>query len=312
VEALGRTPLQVLARNLESPGDERGNRLVSILRGGEEVWLSLTEAIMRDPAGAVAGRIYAFRDISSDRMVEQMKSDFVSTVSQELRRPLTSIYGFAETLLRQDVAFGEEERRVFLGYIASESERLTEIVDRLLSVARLDTGDLQVTDVPTDVGSVVSEVVSGVEQTVDDDHRFVLDVPAAPLHAEADPERLRQVVAHLIENAVKFSPDGGTVTVAARQRNGAVEVSVTDEGVGIPPGERERIFRKFYRGDAGRGQLAAGTGLGLFNVQGLVQAMGGTISVDSTEGGGSSFAIALPLARHIAAELLTEAEAPRV
>jgi signal transduction histidine kinase len=172
---------------------------------------------------------------------------------------------------------------------------------------------LQVTVVPTDVGSVVSEVVSGAEQTVDDDHRFVLDVPDAPLHAEADPERLRQVVAHLIENAVKFSPEGGTVTVAARQRNGAVEVSVTDEGVGIPPGERERIFRKFYRGEASsRGQLAAGTGLGLFIVQGLVQAMGGTISVDSTEGGGSSFAIALPLARQIASELLTEAEAPRV
>jgi PAS domain S-box-containing protein len=312
-EALGRTPLQVLGRNLEAPGDERGNRLVPLRRGGDEVWLSLTEAIMRDPAGVVAGRIYAFRDISSDRMVEQMKSDFVSTVSQELRRPLTSIYGFAETLLRRDVAFGEDERRIFLGYIASESERLTEIVDRLLNVARLDTGDLQVNVVPTDVGSVVSEVVSGVEQLAADDHRFVLDVPDAPLHAEADPERLRQVVAHLIENAVKFSPEGGTVTVAARQRNGSVEVSVSDEGVGIPPGERERIFRKFYRGEAGgRGQLAGGTGLGLFIVQGLVQAMGGTISVDSTEGGGSSFAIALPLARQVAAQLATEAEAPRV
>ena len=99
---------------------------------------------MTDPAGAVAGRIYAFRDISAERSVEQMKSDFVSTVSHELRTPLTSIYGFAETLLRQDVLFGEEERSTFLRYIASESERLTAIVDRLLSVAQLDTGAMAV------------------------------------------------------------------------------------------------------------------------------------------------------------------------
>ena len=111
-----------------------------IRRGGEEVWLSLSEAVMTDPAGAVAGRIYAFRDISSELRVEQMKSGFVSTVSHELRTPLTSIYGFAETLLRQDVLFGEEERSTFLRYISSESERLMSIVDRLLSVAEADSG----------------------------------------------------------------------------------------------------------------------------------------------------------------------------
>src|SRR4029079_3672211 len=140
-----------------------GDRLISIMRGREEVWLSVTEGVMRDPAGVVAGRIFAFRDISSDRLVEQMKSDFVSTVSQDVRTPLTSIYGFAETLLRQDVLFGEEERRTFLGYIASESQRLTGIVDALLNVARLDTGALQVEPELIDVGSVVSEVVGTVE-----------------------------------------------------------------------------------------------------------------------------------------------------
>src|SRR5205807_6553866 len=122
---------------------------------------SLSEAVMRDPLGAVAGRIFAFRDISADRMVEEVKSDFVAAVSHELRTPLTSIYGFAETLLRQDVLFGEEERRTFLGYIASESERLTTIVDQLLNVARLDTGDLQVNLAPTDAGAAASGVVHG-------------------------------------------------------------------------------------------------------------------------------------------------------
>jgi signal transduction histidine kinase len=293
-EALGRTPLQVLGRNLEAGEGAGRDRPVPILRSGEEVWLSVTEAVMRDPAGAVAGRIYAFRDISSDRLVEQMKSDFVSTVSQELRRPLTSIYGFAETLLRRDVLFGEEEQRTFLGYIASESERLTAIVDALLNVARLDAGDLQVSLAPVDVGAVIGEVVSAGGGAVEEGHSFVVDLPDGPLAAEADAEKLRQVLAHLLDNAVKYSPGGGTVTFAARRRGDLVELRVTDEGVGIPPAEQERIFLKFYRADARSG--ASGPGLGLFLAQGLVGAMGGRIRVESREGEGSSFLFDLPLA----------------
>ena len=151
-EALGRTPAEALGRSLDSEDMLGGSRLVPIRRGGEEVWLSLSEAVMTDPAGAVAGRIYAFRDISSELRVEQMKSGFVSTVSHELRTPLTSIYGFAETLLRQDVLFGEEERSTFLRYISSESERLMSIVDRLLSVAEADSGAIPVQLGEVDVG----------------------------------------------------------------------------------------------------------------------------------------------------------------
>ena len=175
------------------------------MRGREEVWLSMTEAVMRDPAGAVAGRIFAFRDISSDRLVEQMKSDFVSTVSHELRTPLTSIYGFAETLLRQDVLFGDEERQTFLGYIASESQRLTAIVDALLNVARLDTGDLKVNLAPTDVRGVVDEVVQSAQDAATDGHRFVVELPEEPLAANADRDKLRQVFSILLDNALKYS-----------------------------------------------------------------------------------------------------------
>jgi two-component system phosphate regulon sensor histidine kinase PhoR len=295
-EATGLTTLQVLQRELQS-GEEvpAGQRLVSILRGGEEVWLSLSEAVMRDPLGAVAGRIFAFRDISADRMVEQVKSDFVAAVSHELRTPLTSIYGFAETLLRQDIPFGEEERRTFLGYIASESERLTEIVDQLLNVARLDAGDLQVEVGRIDVGSVVSEVVETVEGAKD--HEFEITLPEEPLAAEADPEKVRQVFNILVENALRYSPQGGKVTVQARRNADRVEVRVVDEGMGIPAAEREWIFRKFYRAESAARDGAAGTGLGLFIAKELVNAMGGRIWVDSTEGEGSSFAFELPLAR---------------
>ena len=305
-DAIGRSTLQVLQRTLESGEkagpDAIGDRLLSIRRGDDEVWLSLTEAIMRDPAGAVSGRIFAFRDISAERVVEQMKSDFVTAVSHELRTPLTSIYGFAETLLRQDVLFGEDERRTFLGYIASESERLTTIVDQLLNVARLDTGDLQVNLAPTDVRAVASDVVRMAELAPGGyGHDFVLDLPNEPLDAEADGDKLRQILANLVDNAVKFSPDGGTVTVAARRADEVVEVRVEDEGIGIPEEEQRRIFTKFYRGDSmTHDSSATGTGLGLFIAHGLVAAMGGRMWVDSREGAGSSFAFELPLARHAA------------
>ena len=296
-EALGNTPTEALGRPLEAAGGTPGgSRLLPIRRAGEEVWLSLSEAVMTDPAGAVAGRIFAFRDISAERSVEQMKTDFVSTVSHELRTPLTSIYGFAETLLRQDVLFGEEERATFLRYIASESERLTAIVDRLLSVAQLDTGDIAVQLAETDVGAVVSEAVRSAEGADGENgHRFVVELEDAPLAAEADRDKLTQVLAHLLDNAVRYSPAGGTVTVAARRREDAVEVSVEDEGVGIPHADQERIFRKFYRGDAAAtGAVGAGaTGLGLFLAEGLVTAMGGRIRVDSGEGKGSTFVLEL-------------------
>jgi signal transduction histidine kinase len=267
------------------------------MRGREEVWLSVTEAVMRDPAGAVAGRIFAFRDISSDRLVEQMKSDFVSTVSHELRTPLTSIYGFAETLLRQDILFGDDERKTFLGYIASESQRLTAIVDALLNVARLDTGDLKVNIAPTDVRGVVDEVVQSAQDGGGNGRQFVVDLPDEALAANADRDKLRQVFSILLDNALKYSHEGGKVTVGVERKHDTVEVSVADEGIGIPQADQDQIFRKFYRGaDAEARVGSGGTGLGLFIARGLVTAMGGRIWVESREGEGSIFAFELPAA----------------
>jgi len=289
-EALGRSPAQVLQRDFQSESGV-SNRLVSITRGGDAIWLSLSEALMRDPSGAVAGRIFAFRDISSEWAVEQMKSDFVSTVSHELRTPLTSIYGFAETLMRRDVEFGEQDRQVFLGYIATESARLTRIVDTLLNVARLDTGDLEVELEPTDVGALVADAIGSAQELGTNGHSFVLDLDDGALEVQADPDKLRQVVDQLVENAIKYSPDGGVVRIEARRRPNAVEVSVVDEGIGIPAAHRERIFDKFHR----VGDTVTGTGLGLFIARGLVSAMGGRIRVDSEEGRGSRFTFELPV-----------------
>ncbi|MGH2935645.1 MAG: ATP-binding protein, partial [Gaiellaceae bacterium] len=299
-EAVGRPIAELLPdwSSLESripvasepqPGRSRAQALPVDVQG-EERWLAISA--VRFPGGTV----YAFRDVTDERAVEQMKTDFVSTVSHELRTPLTSIYGFAETLLRHDVLFGDEERATFLGYIASESQRLTQIVDALLNVARLDTGDLQVRISDTDVREVLGDVVQTVEHGVPNGHSFVVDLPDEPVPAKADPEKLRQVFAILLDNAIRYSPTGGTVRVGAERKGETVEMIVVDQGVGIPLSDQEQIFRKFYRGaDADARVGAGGTGLGLFIARGLVTAMGGRISVSSREGEGSTFAVELPI-----------------
>ena len=294
-EALGRRVAEVLQRDLAAgEGAPPGERSVSIQRGDKEMWLSVSEAVMLDAGGSIAGRIFAFRDVSGERLVEQMKSDFVATVSHELRTPLTSIYGFAETLMRGDVEFSDVERATFLGYIASESERLINIVDDLLSVARLETGTLRLNVEETDVGAVAGEVVARAQEHAER-WEFELDVPSAGVIVEADREKLSQVLQSLVDNAVKFSPEGGRISISARRRPESAEVRVSDQGVGIPRADHQRIFSKFYRAESA-GPGVHGTGLGLFLARGLLLAMGGRIWVESKEGQGSTFVFELPAA----------------
>jgi PAS domain S-box-containing protein len=313
-EALGRTVREVLQRDLSgaAPRSEPGEP-ITITRGGKDVFLSVAEAVMLDAAGNVAGRIFAFRDVSSERLLDQMKSDFVATVSHELRTPLTSIYGFAETLLRQDIAFSEPERATFLGYIASESERLIAIVDDLLNVARLEAGTLGLSLRPTDLGGIVATVAERARDALGKEARVSVDVDAPDdgLTVDADPEKLAQILQQLVDNAIKFSPEGGTITITSRRRADSVEVRVSDEGIGIPHADQQRIFTKFYRAEGAVGPSVPGTGLGLFLVRGLLAAMGGRISVESTEGKGSTFAFELPVSKQPARGRQKEVEAAR-
>jgi PAS domain S-box-containing protein len=308
-EALGRRVADVLQRELaEDAEGAPGERQVAFLRGGKEVWLSLTEAVMLDAAGDVAGRVFAFRDVSSERVVDQMKSDFVATVSHELRTPLTSIYGFAETLLRGDVEFSDVERGTFLGYIASESERLINIVDDLLNIARLETGTLGLNISRADIGEIVSETVTRFAEHLNGDFTFDVEVPRGSVFVRADREKLTQIVLNLVDNAVKFSPTGGRIAVTARRRSDTAEIRIVDEGIGIARTDQQRIFTKFYRAEDAARHSPQGTGLGLFLARGLLAAMGGRIWVESKEGEGSTFVFELPVAKDGPAEPALEPE----
>jgi two-component system phosphate regulon sensor histidine kinase PhoR len=227
------------------------------------------------------------------RSLDQMRNSVLAAVSHELRTPLTSIYGFAETLLRADTTFGEDDRATFVRYIATEAERLTRLVDGLLSATRLEAGAVQLALGPVDVPALVREVATAAKGR-SERHKVKIGVPTQPVYAMADQDRVRQVLINLVDNAIKYSPSGGEVKVQARARGRLVEIRVSDQGIGISELDQRNLFRKFFRVDASQRGGIRGVGLGLFLVRGFVAAMGGRIWVESELGKGSTFVVELP------------------
>lgn len=271
---------------------EDGQSVIEARPSGAPMWLSVTASRLKETAAQDAGAIYAFRDVSAHYTLDKLKSDFVSTVSYVLRTPLTSIYGFAQTLLRDDMDFDEADRKVFLQYIASETERLTDIVDDLLEVARIDAGSVEVHVEDCDVTGLIADVTKRARSRRP--AREIRVEAGNDLRVRADADKLETVLANLVDNAVRFSPEGGDVRVEADRENGAVRIRVIDSGVGIAPGEQKHLFTKFYVSP--QSSEIAGSGLGLYISKGLVSAMGGRIWVSSQPGSGSTFTVELPVA----------------
>jgi PAS domain S-box-containing protein len=257
---------------------------------GREVWLSI---------GAVRfgeGAVFAFRDLTEERGLEQLKADFVSTVSHELRTPLAAIYGASRTLLRGDIELEEEQRGTLLEVIGHEADRLARTVNDILWASRLDSGSLRISVESCDASVLVCEVVEAARTHLPDQITLaVWDTEPLP-RISGDPDKVRQVVANLIDNAAKYSPDGGVIEVRLKREGTVVRFSVCDEGLGIPIAEQRRIFEKFYRVDPNLSRGIGGTGLGLYICRELLRRMDGHIWVESREGKGSTFSFDLPVA----------------
>jgi two-component system phosphate regulon sensor histidine kinase PhoR len=235
------------------------------------------------------GTVYAFRDLTEVHQLEELKADFIATASHELRTPLAAVYGAAQTLLRHDFALDEGGRNRFITLIADESERLGRIVNEILLANQLDAGRLDLGSEPFEPAEVVERVVEATQ--VHAPAEVTLAVSAdkdVPLVA-ADKDKVRQVLVNLVENAIKYSPDGGTIEVGVEGHNGAVRFWVRDEGLGIPEGEEQKIFEKFYRLDPQMSRGVGGTGLGLYICTELVGRMGGRIWVEANGRKGSTF-----------------------
>ena len=257
---------------------------------GRELWLSFSAVRFDD------GTVYAFRDLTEERGLEQMRADFVATVSHELRTPLAAIYGAAVTLRRSDLQLGDEMRAKLLEVVADESDRLANIVNDVLLASHLDSGQLHLQIETVDATKVTESVLEATRTHLPDN--VTLEVKAAkrlPAVA-ADEQQLRQVLLNLVENAIKYSPDGGRVEIELARNERSVRWVVSDEGLGIPPSERRRIFEKFYRLDPDMTRGIGGTGLGLYISRELVRRLNGRIWVEGNNGRGSRFHVELPVA----------------
>jgi signal transduction histidine kinase len=238
--------------------------------------------------------LIAILQLRRERALSRLRSDFVSRVSHELRTPLTQIRMFAETLLLDRVR-SEEERRRSLEIIDRESRRLASLVENVLRFSRGERGEDRVEVRPRDVVPLVRRLLFDFQPLTSGRARLVASLPERA-EALADEDALQQILLNLLDNAVKYGPDGQEIRLAVEAEGNRVRFSVEDQGPGIPPGERERIWERFHRLPRDRESAVAGTGIGLAIVRELARLQGGSTRVEEGGRGGARFVVELPAA----------------
>ena len=267
-------------------------RLTAILRAAER--LRVRERQARADAIAAQVKLAA----QNERLVEadRLKDEFVALISHDLRTPLTSIMGYVELALEQDSETGlDKERRGYLDIVARSSQRLLRLVDDLLFVARLRTGQLDLSPKPLDLAEIAAQTVDEMRPRAEQKGlTLVLDAPE-PVPVEADRGRIFQLLDNLVSNAIKFTPEGGRVELAVARTPAGASLEIRDTGIGIGAAEAERVFEQFFRAKAAVKDQIPGTGLGLFIARAIAEAHGGTISAAPRAHGGTVFRIELPV-----------------
>lgn len=273
-----------------APGPAAAETLPFDLQRGER-WLSISGVGFDD------GTVYAFRDVTEERVLEQMRQDLVATVSHEVRTPLAAVYGSALTLTRSDLELEPTLQAKLLEVIVEESSRLADIVNDLLLASQLDSGQLAVNIGFCDARQLAESVVEAARTHLPENVTVALVDESGELPpVAADEGQLRQVLVNLVDNAIRYSPDGGDVRLALKRSNGYVRFAVSDEGLGIPQAEQGRIFEKFYRLDPHMQRGIGGTGLGLYISRELVRRVDGRIWVAPNTDRGSVFYVEIPVA----------------
>lgn len=249
--------------------------------------------VIRGPRGGLRGCIVFLHEVTQERQLERLKNDFISTAAHEFRTPLTSIVGFSELLLDEEVNFSAEQGKEYLEIILAQAERLSDIITDLLDIGRIESGEgLKLNCQAWPLGEICSEALSEFANCYRQ-HRFELDLLDTEQRVLVDRSAFRQILVNVISNAVKYSPSGSCVRLAAQADGPFCRLTVSDQGCGMSSEQVDRVFDKFYRADASN-TAVSGTGLGMTIVKNLTEALRGEVRVESRPGAGTSVHISLP------------------
>lgn len=262
--------------------------------GGSRIAVSVTYSPLYDEEGRLRNVIANVVDITRFREAEEMKTTFVSVISHELKTPVSLIKGYATTLAREDADWDRNTLREGLQVIIEEADRLNALINNLLDASRIQAGAFKLERGDVALAKLAAKVVEGFRMQTNR-HKFILDFPADFPTITGDEERLRQVLSNLINNAVKYSPNGGEIRVGGWADADRVTVYVADQGIGIPLAEQGHLFQRFFRVDSSLRRSTQGAGLGLYLCKSIVEAHGGRIWLRSEPGRGTTVFFALPL-----------------
>jgi PAS domain S-box-containing protein len=269
----------------------------TILRAdGRLVPIRLTSSVFRSQDGEVLGAVQAFQDTSREQELERIRSEFLTTVSHELRTPLASVRGYVELLTETDDQVAPETQEEYLRAIRRNTDRLVELTQSILDMAKVEAGMLDVTPRPVDAARLVRRVAADYEpEMTAAGVQLIVETDPDELPLESDPRRLEQAVRELLENALKYAAEGKLIVLISEQRGADVLISVRDCGPGIPPEHQAFVFDKFYRVDGSLTRKTDGAGLGLALVRAITDRLGGRVELESRPGQGCAFTLRLPV-----------------
>ena len=261
-----------------------------IKKDGQQIFVASSVVPLLDLDGQVFGAMVAFRDATAEIELDQMKSEFISMVSHELRSPLSHILASME--LMREANLSSDQQQDLLNIIEAQSNRLNRFVQQILDVSLLEAGTVKVEQEPVDLKPLSEQMIEAFEIKVST-HRFEFTVPERPTIVVGDDSKIQTVLDNLLENAVNYSPEGSRVSIEVSDRDKEVVISVIDEGIGIPATQLERIFERFHRVNASDDQEQYGYGLGLYISKRLIEIQGGSIWAESELERGSRFSFSL-------------------
>lgn len=291
LEVIRNIDIQELAERVLASRSRLESREITLSLPREKVLLAHATPVLRE--GVVDGAVLVFHDITELRRLEKVRQDFVANVSHELRTPVSTIRGYAETLL-EGALEDKAHAREFLRIIYDDAGRLTKLINDLLDLSRIESGKMKLVLEECSLEAVVDKVLTGMDKEARKNSiTLKKEIPARLAKVRIDEAAIAQVLLNLVENAVKYNNAGGSVVISARETDRGIEVSVADTGIGIPSEDIPRIFERFYRVDKARSRDLGGTGLGLSIVKHIIHAHHGEIAVESKMGSGSIFRFTL-------------------